>query len=208
MSGAHKLKDGDFIVKSAETTNNTDIIVITDKYQAYKTNASEFEDTKTSVLGDFLPSVLEFEEDEKPTAYIITKDYSGYILYFFENGKVAKVELSSFATKTNRKKLLNAVSDKSVLVKGIQINEDKDILVESSSGRLLLFNSAQITSKSTKNTQGVQVMTLKKGHKLINAELYQDGMFVKPSRYRPKNIPSSGMLRSADDAGKQIEFNL
>lgn len=208
MSGAHKLKDGDFIVKSAETTNNTDIIVITDKYQAYKTNASEFEDTKTSVLGDFLPSVLEFEEDEKPTAYIITKDYSGYILYFFENGKVAKVELSSFATKTNRKKLLNAVSDKSVLVKGIQINEDKDILVESSSGRLLLFNSAQIASKSTKNTQGVQVMTLKKGHKLINAELYQDGMFVKPSRYRPKNIPSSGMLRSADDAGKQIEFNL
>ena len=206
MSGEHKLKEGDRITQTVETTNNQELLFFTDKCQVYKTKANEFADTKASVLGEYVASKLEADKDENMIYMVVTSDYKGYMLFFFENGKVAKVDLASYATKTNRKKLIKAYSDKSPLADIMYVPEDTDLVVRSSAGRLLLFNTGAISPKTTKDTIGVSVMTVKKGHRVVQARPYVEGEFKKPYRYKTKNLPSAGALLSADDAGEQLEL--
>ncbi len=206
MSGAHKHKENDFITIELDSTNAAELLFFSDKCQTYKSKANDFEDSKTSLLGDYIPTKLEFDQGENSMYMAVTTDYKGYMLFFFENGKVAKVDMASYATKTNRKKLINAYSDKSPLVAAYYINDDTDFVIKSTSGRLLLFNSGAIASKTTKNTQGVAVMSLKKGHRIASVVYYKEEMFAKPQRYRTKTLPSAGAILSAEDAGEQMSF--
>lgn len=208
MSGEQKLKEGDTILQSFETTNNTDLLFFTNKQQVYKSKVSDFGDTKASVLGDYIPAKLGMDEGELPIKLIITKDYSGILLFFFENGKVAKVELSSFVTKTNRKKLTGAYSDKAPLTDIGYAEKDCEFLLTSSSGRMLLLHSGALSTKNTRSTQGVSVMTMKKGHKLVKAHPYVDGSLKKPDRYRAKNLPANGALPAPEDIPEQLTLNM
>ena len=204
MSGEHKLKENDEIVATVETTNSTELMFFTNKCQVYKTRANEFDDTKASVLGDYVGTKLMMEPDETAISMVVLKEYKGYMLFFFQNGKIAKVDISAYETKTNRKKLIKAYSDKSPLVAAVYVPEDKEFVIRSSAGRYLLFNSGAISSKTTKDSQGVAVMTLKKGHRIEEVTDFTDGMFAKPARYRTKNLPATGAILSADDQGEQL----
>ena len=208
MGGEQKLKDGDVIQQSQESMNNTDLLFFSDKSQVYKTKARDFSDTKASVLGEFIPAKLNMDEGESAIYMLATTDYSGYVFFFFENGKVAKVSLKAYETKTNRKKLTGAYSDKEKLSAIVFVNdEDSEILMRSSSGRALLLHTGAIASKTTRNTQGVAVFKQRKGHRLISAELYHEGMLQTPQRYRTKSIPSSGALPTAEELeGEQLEL--
>ena len=206
MSGEHKLKENDEIISTVETTNSTELMFFTNKCQVYKTRANEFDDTKASVLGDYVGTKLQMEPDETAISMVVLKEYKGYMLFFFQNGKVAKVDISAYETKTNRKKLIKAYSDKSPLVAAIYVPQDKEFVIRSSAGRYLLFNSGAISSKTTKDSQGVAVMTLKKGHRIEEVTDFKDGQFAKPGRYRTKNLPSAGAILSADDQGEQLTF--
>ncbi len=205
-SGEQKVKEGDKVVLEIETTNNTDLLFFTDKCQVYKSKAADFDLGKASVLGDYVPSKLEMDEGENTIGMIVTKDYSGYVMFFFENGKVAKVDLSAYATKTNRKKLIKAYCDKYPLTAVRHITEDCDLVMQSSAGRLLLFNTGAISPKTTKDTQGVSVFTMKKGHTVTDVRDYVPGEFAKPYRYKTKNLPSTGALPSAEDSGEQMSL--
>ncbi len=206
MSGEHKLKENDEIISTVETTNATELMFFTNKCQVYKTRANEFDDTKASVLGDYVGTKLQMEPDETAISMVVLKEYKGYMLFFFQNGKVAKVDISAYETKTNRKKLIKAYSDKSPLVAAIYVPQDKEFVIRSSAGRYLLFNSGAISSKTTKDSQGVAVMTLKKGHRIEEITDFKDGQFAKPGRYRTKNLPSAGAILSAEDQGEQLTF--
>ena len=206
MSGEHKLKENDEIVSTVEAQNSTELLFFTNKQQVYKSRAADFDDTKASVLGDFVASKLTMDEGETAISMVVLKEYKGYMLFFFENGKVAKVDISAYETKTNRKRLIKAYSDKSPLVRAVYIAEDKEFVMRSTAGRYLLFNSGAIASKTTKDSQGVAVMTLKKGHRVDSVEDYADGRFAKPSRYRTRNLPATGAILSADDQGEQLSF--
>ena len=206
MSGANKLKDGDEIIQTFETTNAKELLFFTNKHQVYKTTAAAFDDSKASVLGDFVAAKLEMEEGEIPVYMVVTSDYKGYMMFFFENGKVAKVDLNAYQTVTKRKKLIKAYSDKSPLSTILHIEADKELVVISSAGRHLLVNTAVITPKTTKDTIGVSVMTLKKGQRLMTARDYLEGEFAKPHRYKAKNLPAAGALLSSDDEPEQITF--
>ncbi len=207
MSSEHKLKEGDKIIEHFETTNNTDIIFFTDKQQAYKTKAPEFSDTKASVLGEYIPSKLSFDEGENAVYMVPTKDYKGFVLFVFENGKIAKVPLSAYFTKTNRKRLTGAYSDKERLASAVYVeNDDTDIVLRSSSGRILIIKSSDLLAKTSRNTQGVAVMKLRKGHRIVYAEVYNESMLRNPEKYRAKTIPASGRVPSADESGEQITF--
>ena len=194
MSGEHKLKEGDAVAQAVEANNADDLLFFTSHHQVYKSNASEFADTKASVLGDYLPAKLGMEEGETVLMMAVTRRYDGFMLFAFENGKVAKVEMKAYETKTRRRKLLSAYSDKSPYVAALQLREDGDILLTASSGRKLLVHSGVLTPKNTKDTQGVAVMTIKKGHRLIAMEHYTEGMLAEPHRHRAKNLPAAGML--------------
>ncbi len=207
MSGANKLKDGDEISQTFETTNAKELLFFTNKCQVYKSSAASFEDSKASVLGDYIPAKLEMEEGEVPVYMAVTGDYSGYMMFFFENGKVAKIDMKAYQTVTKRKKLIKAYSDKSPLSAIMHIAEDKELVVVSSAGRHLLINTAVILPKTTKDTIGVGVLTLKKGHRLMTARDYVEGEFSKPHRYRAKNLPAAGALLSTEDEAEQITFN-
>ena len=207
MSGANKLKDGDEISQTFETTNAKELLFFTNKCQVYKTSAASFEDSKASVLGDYIPAKLEMDEGELPVYMVVTGDYSGYMMFFFENGKVAKIDMKAYQTVTKRKKLIKAYSDKSPLAAIMYIAEDKEIVVASSAGRHLLVNTAVILPKTTKDTIGVGVLTVKKGHRLMSVREYTEGEFVKPHRYRAKNLPAAGALLSTEDEAEQITFN-
>ncbi len=204
MSGEQKLKDGDSVVQTLEATNNTDLLFFTDRCQVYKAKAADFDDTKASVLGDFVPTHLHMDPGESAIYMAVTTDYKGYMLFFFENGKLAKVDLSAYETKTNRKKLIKAYCEKFPLAAIRQITEDCELVVQSTAGRILLLNTGAITPKTTKDTQGVAVMTLKKGHRLSSVHDYKEGEFVKPARYRTRSLPAAGALLSAEDAGEQL----
>ncbi len=204
MSGEQKLKEGDEITASHNTQNSVELLFFTDQCQVYKAKASDFEDTKASVLGDFVPSKLEFDKDEKPVYMAVTKYYKGYMLFFFENGKVAKVDMAGYETKTNRKKLIKAYSNKAPIVSCMYIPEDTEIVITSTAGRHLLVNTAAISPKTTKDTAGVNVLTVKKYHKLQGVRLYKEGEFAKPHRYRTKTLPAAGALLSAEDSGEQL----
>ena len=204
MSGEQKRKDGDEITQTMQSTNNRELLFFTNRCQVYKAKVADFDDTKASVLGDFVPAKLGMEEGESVVYMAVTKDYSGFMLFFFENGKVAKVELSAYETKTNRKKLVKAYSDKSPLAAARFIAEDCELVLQSSAGRMLLRHTGAITPKTTKDTIGVAVMTLKRGQKLMRVRDYREGEFAKPHRYRTKNLPAAGALLSAEDEGEQL----
>lgn len=204
MSGEQKLKEGDSITQTLEATNNTDLLFFTDRCQVYKAKAADFDDSKASVLGDFVASKLHMDAGESAVYMAVTADYKGYMLFFFENGKVAKVDLSAYETKTNRKKLIKAYCEKFPLAAVYQIAEDGELVVQSTAGRILLLNTGAITPKTTKDTQGVSVMTLKKGHRVAAVRAYKDGEFQKPARYRTRTLPAAGALLSAEDAGEQL----
>ncbi len=207
MSSEQKLKSNDEITQVIETSNNTDLIFFTNKFVAYKAKLSDFSDTKASVLGEYVPAKISLDEDEYIIYMVNTKDYDGNILFFFENGKVAKVPLKSYETKTNRKRLLNAYSDKSPISSIIFSKEDKEYLLTSTSGRQLLIHSGMIQPKTTKSTQGISVMNLKKGHRLIKAEEFIEGKLINPNRYRTKNIPALGALpKKEDPIGEQLKL--
>ncbi len=206
MGGEQKLKEGDELVCAINSKNSAELLFFTDKCQVYKAKASDFEDSKASVLGDFIPSKLEFEKDEKPIYMAVTSDYKGYMLFVFENGKVAKVTMSGYATKTNRKKLIKAYSDKAPIVTAMYIEEDTEIVLTSTAGRQLLVNTGAISPKAAKDTAGVNVMTLKKYHKVQSVRLYKEGEFAKPHRYRTKTLPAAGATLSADDTAEQLSL--
>ena len=209
MSGEQKFKEGDSLSFSKETTNRDEILVFTDKFQCYKAKLSDFEDGKASQLGDYLPQKLGFEADEKLTQVILSEGYKGFVLFFFENGKAAKVPLSAYETKTNRKKLVGAYSDKSPLVKILALSQDDQLALYSSDSRCVIVSTAQLLPKTTKNTQGVALMTLKKKAVLTDAQLLKDSGIANESRYRTKTIPAAGaILKSEDTPEKQIQFEV
>lgn len=208
MGGEQKFKEGDEMLQHFETTNHTDLIFFSDQCQAYKTKAPLFSDTKASVLGEYIPSKLGFDENESAVYMIPTKDYKGYVFFFFENGKAAKVPLESYATKTNRKKLTGAYSDKDKLAAIVYTdNDDGEIMVKSSSGRILIFKTADLLAKTSRTTQGVALFKLKKGHRIMSACVYQENMLAKPDRYRAKALPSAGQLPRGDEDSEQMSFN-
>ena len=206
MSGEQKLKENDEVVQTVETTNNTDLLFFSDRCQVYKAKVSDFADTKASVFGDYIPAKLGMDEGESAVYMLNTTDYNGYLLFAFENGKVAKVDLRAYETKTNRKKLINAYSDKSPLA-GIGFCViDGEFVLTSSAGRMLLLHSGAIAVKTTKNTQGVAVMKLRKGHRVMSIEPYEEGRFSKPSRYRTRTLPAAGALPSQEDEATQLSL--
>ena len=206
MSGEQKLKEGDEIVQTVEASNNTDLLFFTDKCQVYKAKAADFSDTKASVLGEFVASALQMDKDEAAVYMAVTTDYKGYMLFFFENGKVAKVDMSAYETKTNRKKLIKAYCDKFPIVAIRHIKEDCEIVMKSSSGRILLLNTGAVSPKTTKDTQGVGVMTQRKNHRLESVTDFSEDMFQKPARYRTRTLPAAGSTLSAEDMGEQLSL--
>ncbi|MEE0109639.1 MAG: DNA topoisomerase (ATP-hydrolyzing) subunit A [Oscillospiraceae bacterium] len=209
MSGEQKFKEGDSLDFTKETTNKAEFLVFTDKFQCYKSRLSDFDDGKASLLGDYLPQKLGFEADEKMVALVFCGDYKGFVLFFFENGKVAKVPLSAYETKTNRKKLTGAYSDKSPLVKALALDTDEQMVLYSTDGRAAIFSTAQLLPKTTRNTQGVAVLTLRKKAALQDAVLLEVSGIVNESRYRTKTIPSAGaILKEEDSPDKQQAFEV
>ena len=209
MSGEQKFKEGDSLSFTRETTNRAEFLVFTDQFQCYKSRLSDFDDGKASLLGDYLPQKLGFEPGENLVSLQFCGDYKGFVLFFFENGKAAKVPLSAYETKTNRKKLTGAYSDKSPLVAAMVLEEDAQIALYSSDGRAAVFSTAQLLPKTTRNTQGVAVMTLKKKAVLRDARLLEESGIANPGRYRTKTIPSAGMLlKEEDSADKQQSFEV
>lgn len=206
VSGEHKLKEGDFISQNFEATNKTDLIFFTDRAQVYKSKASAFDDTKASVMGDYIPAKLAFDENENLKTLVPTTDYSGYVIFFFENGKAAKVPLKSYETKTNRKKLANAYSSKSPLVAAIFTAEDKDVLLRTTSGHALVFNTGMILPKATRDSQGVQVVTLRKNALLASAEIVEGEQLTELSKYRAKSVPSAGKPAKELGETNQLKF--
>lgn len=204
MSGEQKLKENDEIIETVEAANNTELLFFTDKCRVYKAKAADFDDSKASVLGDYVASKLEMEPDENAVYMAVTTDYKGFMLFFFENGKLAKIDLSAYETKTNRKKLIKAYCEKFPVVNMFCVTEDKEYVMKSTSGRILLLNTGAIAVKTTKDSMGVSVMTLKKGHRVSSVKEYADGEFVKPARYRTRTLPAAGATLSADDVGEQL----
>lgn len=206
MSGEQKLKEGDSIILTVDTTNNSDLLFFTNKCQVYKAKASDFSDTKASLLGDYIPAKLNMDEGEVAVAMISTKNYEGIVLFVFENGKVAKIPLNSYATKTNRKRLTNAYSDKAPLA-AVGFTEDEcEFLITASSGRMLLLHTAAINLKTSRTTQGVAVMKLKKGQRVMTINKYIDGTFSKPSRYRTRSLPALGAMPDTEDTAQQLSL--
>lgn len=206
MSGEHKLKETDAIIQHIETTSDVELLFFTDKQQVYKARAYEFEDTKASLLGDYIPAKLGFDEGERLVHMVTTKDYSGHVLFFFENGKVAKVPLNAYFTKTKRKKLAAAYSDKAPLTAIYEAPEDGEFVLSSTAKRKLLFHSGMIAAKTTRSTQGVQVMTLKKNHYVESVQPYTENLFANPQRFRTKTLPSTGALMREEDWGEQLKL--
>ena len=204
MSGAQKLKEGDEIRVEVESTNRAELLFFTDKCQVYKAKASDFTETKASVMGDYIPSRLGFDEGERLVETVITLDYKGDVLFFFENGKVSKVPLSAYETKTNRRKLQKAYSDKSPLLAVSVPQEGQEYILTSSQKRKLIFNPAMIAVKATRDNQGVAVMTLKKNGFVEKVETLTEQSFVIPNRYRTKTLPAAGGIVREEDLGEQL----
>ena len=205
MSGEQKFKEGDTLAFSREVTNRWELLVFTDRFQCYKGRLSDFADGKASQLGDYLPQKLGFEAGENLLQVILTADYQGFMLFFFENGKVAKVPLSAYETKTNRKKLTGAYCDKSPVRTITALEADAQLVVYSSDGRAAIFSTAQLLPKTTRNTQGVAVLTPKKKAILDRAVPLEDSSIVNESRYRSKTIPTAGAILKEEDAGIRQE---
>lgn len=206
MSGEQKVKEGDEVERTFECSNKDELLVFTDKGQVYKAKVDDFPDGKASQLGVYVAGKLEMEQDEKVIYICIIKEYVGYMIFVFENGKVAKVDITAYQTKTNRKKLLKAYSLKSPLACIRYIEEDCEFVLCSTSGRMLILNTGALTPKSSKDTIGVSVMTQKKNHKVESMHRYKEGEFEKTWRFRTKNLPAAGALPTPGDNAAQITF--
>ena len=202
MSSEQKYKEGDGPFLQWEGSNRDELLVFTDRQQCYKTRLSDFEDAKASVLGDFLPTKLGMEPGEGFVWACLTADYSGSLLFFFENGKAARVELSAYQTQTRRKKLTGAYSDKSPLAAALHLTEDLELAVTSTEGRCLVFHTAALTPKTTRATQGVHVMTLKPKWRVADARPLAQTTIVNAARYRARSLPVAGMLLKEEDRGE------
>ena len=203
MSGEQKFKEGDSLSFTAETTSRAELLVFTDKFQCYKSRLSEFDDSKASLLGDYLPQKLGMEPGENVVSVVLPGDYSGFVLFFFENGKAAKVPLSAYETKTNRKKLTGAYSDKSALRTVLALKEDTQLVAYSTDNRAMIFSTALLLPKTTRNTQGVAVLTLRKKAALDFAAPLAGSNIQTESRYRAKAIPAAGAVLKAEEAPQQ-----
>ncbi len=203
MSGEQKFKEGDSLSFTTETTSRAELLVFTDRFQCYKSRLSEFDDSKASVLGDYLPQKLGMEPGENVVSVVLPGDYSGFVLFFFENGKAAKVPLSAYETKTNRKKLTGAYSDKSPLRTVLSMKEDAQLVAYSTDGRAMIFSTALLLPKTTRNTQGVAVLTLRKKAALDFAAPLADSNIKTESRYRAKAIPAAGAVLKPEEAPQQ-----
>lgn len=206
MSGEQKVKEGDAVLKTIECSNKDEILAFTNLNQVYKAKADDFPDSKASQLGTYVAGRLEMQPDEKVIYICVVKEYKGYMIFAFENGKVAKVDITAYQTKTNRKKLLKAYSAKSPLAACEYIEDDAELVLCSTNGRMLLFNTAAISAKATKDTIGVSVMTQKKNHKLDSMHFYQEGEFEKAWRFRTKNLPAAGAIPGPADNADQLSF--
>lgn len=206
MSGDQKLKEGDFIVNSVETTNRSELLFFSDKAQVYKSKTSLFKNTKASELGVYIPAQLGFDDGESFRSMIVTNDYSGYLIMIFANGKVAKVPLNAYETKTNRKKLANAYSDKSPLVAMFCVADNEDILLTTSNGRAVVFNTGMILPKTTRDTIGVQVVTLKAKAEVVGAQTVPEEKKADYSKYYVKTIPAAGSLAKDIADADQLSF--
>lgn len=206
MNNNQKLKEDDKIIYSDEVKNNSDIIFFTNKASAYKSKLSIFSDSKASVLGDFIPAIMGFEDDEKLIYTVITNNYMGDMLFFFENGRLAKIPLSSYKTKTNRKKLTNSYSTNSNLVAIYHESEKKKYFLKSSDSKGLIVDSALIAKKTTRNSQGNYVMKFNKGNFLKDVSLYEEGIIENPYRYITKNLPAKGSKLDVSDFEQQIKL--
>ena len=202
MSGEQKYKDGDGPKLSFESTNRAELLVFTDRQQVYKTKLSDFADTKASALGTYLPSQLEMDDGERVFTVILPGDYKKDLLLFFENGKIARIPLSAYETKTNRKKLINAYSDKSPLAEVLPISGECDVAAFSSDGRALVFNTSLLQVKASRSTQGVAGMSVKNKHKLVSAALLENTSVKNKPRYRGRSLPGAGALLKDEDRGE------
>lgn len=192
MSGAQKLKEGDEITQTVESDNASELLFFSDKAQVYKSRTAEFSDSKASVLGEYIPSSLGFDEAENAVYMVQTRDYGGNMIFVFDNGRISKVPLSSYQTKTNRKKLIKAYCEKYTLHTVFFVKQDIELLLKSTNGRMLIVNTASIPSKSTKDNGGIGVMTQKKGQRILSAEIYTSGTLENEHRYRTRNLPAAG----------------
>ena len=207
MSGEQKYKDGDGLAVSFESTNRGELLFLTDKQQMYKARVSDFEDGKASVLGTYLPTRLKMDDGESVIAMIDPGDYKKHLLLMFENGKAARIELSAYETKTNRRKLVGACSDKSPVKAVMLIGEEFDVACYSSDGRALIFNTAQLQPKTSRSTQGVAVMSLKAKRVLERALPLKDSDIQNAARYRVRSIPAAGaLIKGEDRAEKQLSL--
>ena len=207
MSGEQKVKEGDKIIETVECSNKDELLAFTTLHQVYKAKIDDFVDTKASVLGEYIPAKLNMDEGEESAYVAILSEYKGYMIFIFEDGKLAKVDIQAYETKTNRKKLINAYCDKSPLAAAMYLPEDTDIVLCCSNGRQLLINTASIMPKTTKNTQGIKAMAMKKkSDKVVSARIYKEGEFEKPWRFRAKTLPAAGAQLSAGDIGEQLTF--
>jgi len=206
-SGEQKLKEDDRIIQETEARNKSELILFSNKYVAYKLKVHEINDCKTSMLGEYLGNIFEMNEDEKILYMVATDDYSGYMLFSFENGKCAKIPLTSYATKTNRRKLANAYSDESPLCDMRFLKEDRELVAFSSIDKVLIFNTANINPKTTRNSGGVQVLKSKKGSYMMKIMELDEVSFTDPDYYRTKNIPAIGCyLKDEDRPEKQVKM--
>ena len=207
MSGEQKYKEGDGPAEEFDAANRSELLVFTDRQQVYKTRLADFEDSKASLLGVYLPGKLGMDEGERVLQVIDPGDYTGQLLLFFENGKAARLTLSAYETKTNRKKLLNAYSDKSPLVCILQLTEELEIAAFSTEGRAIIFSSALLAPKTSRSTQGVAVMTMKPKYKLSGARPLHETGIKNLSRYRVRSLPAAGaLLRDEDRGEKQLSL--
>jgi DNA gyrase subunit A len=202
MGGEHKYKDSDGPFISFAAQNKSELLVFTDKQQVYKAKVHDFEDSKASNLGTYLPTALEMDDGENVIFLLDPGDYKDHIIFFFENGKAARVELAGYATKLNRKKLTGAYSDKSPVSVIMPLSEDKEVAVFSSDGRVVIYSTSLMAPKSTRNTQGVQVISLKKNRKVENVLPVQESTIQAPERYRVRAIPAAGALLKPEDKGE------
>ena len=203
MSGEQKFKEGDGLFRQVEATNNTELMFFTDRQQVYKVRAADFADGKASLLGDYLPTKLGMDEEEKVIDLVLPGDYSGHVLFFFENGKCARVSLSAYATTSNRRKLTGAYSDKSPLAALIPLTEDRELALISTEPRALLLHTALLAPKTTRATQGVAVMNMKPRYHLDRVCTPEESGITNLARYRVRSIPAAGALLREEDQGRE-----
>ena len=203
MSGDQKYKEGDSLRQSFETSSNAELMLFTNRCQVYKVRLGEFEDSKASVLGDYLPAKLKMEDGESVVCAVLPGDYSGSLLFLYENGKAARIALTAYQTASNRRKLTGAYSDKSPLAAILYLTEDGEVAVCSDEPRCLIFHTALLSPKSTRSSQGVAVMTLKKNRRLTEAKFLADTAILNPGRYRVRSLPAAGALLKGEDNGEK-----